>query len=409
MHISLARLRRWNRVVLAIYVIASSMAIAASLPILAGQNVKKSSQPSDEAWAFDLGTQGYSASGVMLRSEIPALRSVNFLDDHTIMATFIQRVVSGGLHRRDDPNRAAPFKLHAVFLDTAGKFLRSQTWDSNASAIGLFPAGDGTYADFEGNVVYKYARDGAALGTLRIRSADAPGVGVWALAISPTGKTMLAQYRSEAGIRCEWIDTGTMTAEADACQIPASASITDDLVAAHEGRKNQTEPDKIYISKHGTDWKPICASENSEGCAAVSFVSENMLLAYSQARVELLQAEGNSVFRQDIDRQLEIAQPGELRVSSSKNGARVAMLLWRSPNTVKPGQRPEASTAGGAEIELSPRRIVVLDVASKKWIFSLDNKGTLPESVDFAISPAGDALVMKTGPIVRFFRIAAQD
>lgn len=405
----MARFRRCKRVALVIYVIASSMAIVASVPMLVGQNVKKSSQPSDEAWAFDLGTQGYSDSGVMLRSEIPALRSVNFLDDHTIMATFIERVVSGGLHRRDDPNRAAPFKLHAVFLDTAGKFLRSQTWDSNASAIGLFPAGDGTYADFEGNVIYKYARDGGAPQTLRITSADAPGVGVWALAISPTGKTVLAQYRSDAGIRCEWIHTGTMTAEADACQIPANASITDDLVAAHEARKNQTDPDKIYISKRGTDWKPICTSENAEGCAAVSFISENMLLTYSQSRVEVSQPDGNSVFRQDLDRSAEIAQPGELRASASKGGARVAMLLWRSPNSSKPGQRPDASAAAGAEIELSPRRIVVLDVASKKWIFSLDNKGTLPESVDFAISPSGDALAMKTGPIVRFFRIAAQD
>jgi len=390
-------------------VIAISIAFAASVLRLAGQNVKKSSQPSDEAWAFDLGTQGYANSGVMLRSGIPALRSVNFIDDHTIVATFIERVVSGGLHRRDDPNRAAPFKLHAVFLDTAGKFLRLQTWDSNASAIGLFPAGDETYGDFEGNVIYKYARDGSALGTLRIPSADAPGVGVWALAISPSGKTVLAQYRSDAGIRCEWIRTGTMTAEADACQIPANASITDDLVAAHEARKNQGDPDKIYISKHGTEWKPICTSENSEGCAAVTFVSENILLAYSQGRVELLQTEGNPVFRQDIDRPNEVAQPGELRASASKGGGRVAMLLWRSPNSSKPGQRPDASAAAGAEIELSPRRIVVLDVASKKWIFSLDNKGTLPESVDFAISPSGDALVMKTGPIVRFFRIAAQD
>jgi hypothetical protein len=386
------------------------MAIAVSVPMLAGQNVKKSSQPSDEAWAFDLGTQGYAAdSGVMVRSEIPALRSVSFIDDHTIMATFIERVVSGGLHRRDDANRTAPFKLHAVFLDAAGKFLRSQTWDSNASAIGLFPTGDGTYADFEGNVIYKYAHDGAALQTLRISSADAPGVGVWALAISPTGKTMLAQYRSEAGIRCEWIHTDAMTSEAEACQIPGSASIGDSLVAAHEARKNQTAPDKIYISKHGADWTPICTSENAEGCAAVSFISETMLLSYSQGRVELLQPDGNRAFRQDIDRLNEVAQPGELRASASKGGGRVAMLLWRSPNINKPGQRPDANATGESEISLSPRRIVVLDVASKKWIFSLDNKGTLPDSVDFAISPAGDALVMKTGPIVRFFRIAAQD
>lgn len=372
------------------------------------QSVRKPAQMSDAVWTFDLAKQGYvNDPGANFRSQIPALRSVSFIDENTVVATFIERVVSSGLHRRDDPNRTPPFKMHAVFLDvSSGKFLRAQTWDSDASAIGVLPGPDGTYIDYEGNVISKYARDGSLLQTLRIPGTEKPGVGIWALAISPTGRTMLAQYRSDSGIDCEWIRSDTMKAESDACQIPENASISDNLVAAHEARKNQTDPNKIYVSKHGTDWKSICTSEDAEGCAAVSFLSDSTLLAYNQDRIEILQTDGTNLFRQDVDHLTEVAQPGELKPSASSGGRRVAILLWTSPSANKPGRRPGAGPNGETETALSPRRILVLDVQSKKWIFSLEGKKQLPSDIDFALSPNGEAIVVKTGGAVSLFRVA---
>lgn len=373
----------------------------------AAQSVKTPAKISDAVWTLDLATQGYVPDpGDAFRAQIPALRKISFLTDSTIIATFIERVTTTGLHRRDDPNRTPPFKLHAVFLDAAtGSMQRTQSWNSDSSEIGILPAADGTYAVYEGNVIYKFSVEGKPLGELRIPSAEGSGVGIWAVAVSPTGRTILAQYRSDSKIQCEWIRTDSMTTNGQACQIPESASISDAEIAAHEDRKKQTDPNKIYVSKLGGEWKPICVSEDGSGCAVVDFLSDQTLLAHNAGKLEVLQNDGKNIFEQDLTQQVEVASSDTGTVSSSRGGLRVGILLWNSPFSNNVVRTPGAGPNGETGVTLTPKRIVVLDVETKKWIFALENKSPQLREMDFALSPGGNALVLKSEGTVRLFHI----
>lgn len=388
--------------------VASAAILSAVIFPAAAQSVKTPAKISDAVWAFDLAKQGYAPdAGNAFRAQIPALRKISFLNEGTVIATFIERMASTGLHRRDDPNRTPPFKLHAVFLDVAtGHVQRTQSWNSDSSEIGVIPSADGTYAVYEGNVVYKFSANGEPAGELRIPSAEGSGVGIWAVAVSPTGKTILAQYRSESGVRCEWIRTDTMTTNGEACQIPVNASISDAEIAAHESRKKQTDPNKIYISKLGGEWKPICVSEDGSGCAVADFLSNQTLLAYNAGKLEVLQNDGKKIFEQDLTQQVEVATPDAATVSASRGGALFGILLWNSPVTNNVVRTPGEGPDGEAGVTLTPKRIAVLDLESKKWIFALENKNPQLREMDFALSPSGDALAVKSGGTVRLFRIS---
>ena len=387
---------------------ACAAILCATIFPAAAQSVKTPAKVSDTVWTFDLATQGYAPDpGGAFRAQIPTLRKVSFLNESTVVATFVERVTTTGLHRRDDPNRTPPFKLHAVFLDAAtGSLQRTQSWNSDSSEIGIIPAADGTYAVYEGNVIYKFSAEGKPLGELRIPSAEGTGVGIWAVAVSPSGRTILAQYRSDSKIQCEWIRTDTMTTNGQACEIPENASISDAEIAAHESRKKQTDPNKIYISKLGGEWKPICVSEDGSGCAVVDFLSDQTLLAHNAGKLEVLQNDGKNIFEQDLTQQVEVASSDTGTVSSSRGGLRVGILLWNSPFSNNAVRTPGAGPNGETAVTLTPKRIVVLDLETKKWIFALENKSPQLREMDFALSPNGDALAVKSEGTARLFHIS---
>lgn len=196
-----------------------------------------------------------------------------------------------------------------------------------------------------------------------------------------------------------------MTTNGEACQIPENASISDVEIAAHESRKKQTDPNKIYISKLGGEWKPICVSEDGSGCAVADFLSDQTMLAYNAGKLEVLQNDGKKTFEQVLTQQIEVASPDAGTVSSSRGGVRFGILLWNSPFSNNVVRTPGAGPNSESGVTLTPKRIAVLDLETKKWIFVLENKNPQLHEMDFALSPNGDALAVKSEGTVRLFHV----
>src|SRR5580698_9775936 len=72
-------------------------------------------------WKVDLHSMGYPQENHLLQWQrgLGSFNTVDFISDSIVAETFVTQEPAAGLQRRNDPNRARPYRLHAIFFDAA--------------------------------------------------------------------------------------------------------------------------------------------------------------------------------------------------------------------------------------------------------------------------------------------------
>jgi hypothetical protein len=203
---------------------------------------------------------------------------VSFLNDKEIVDTF---VAFGQGPPGAEPSLRST-SLHAVVLDpTSGRVLRHVAWPTLYEASWLVPRADGSFVVFLGDRLEFYSADFEPRHALKL--TPAPGHGrddLW-FSSSPSGKTILIQYKNGDHTSCAWVTGEALTAWQEKCDIAMESVVSDDEVATIErGKDGERVWSRISLKKFQAPWRTLCTGSGWTACNQPEFVTEDILLLW---------------------------------------------------------------------------------------------------------------------------------
>jgi hypothetical protein len=146
---------------------------------------------------------------VAFAANLPPLVSLWFLDDKTLVYTFVTRESASALLKHDVPNSDSSLRLVAVFLDAStGKITDSHSWPTSSAVAKIVATYDGKFLTQRGATLPQYSRDGNELKTLQL-PADQNGTWGWGAHPSPSGQNILLtspNLKSNSAVPWVWVD-----------------------------------------------------------------------------------------------------------------------------------------------------------------------------------------------------------
>jgi hypothetical protein len=439
----------------------------------APQDVSKKGLPkyvkasSDQSlWKVDLHPMGYPPENHLLQWQrgLGSFDTVDFLSDNVVAESFVTQEPAANLQRRDDPNRARPYRLHAIFMDaTSGAVLKTFEWLGDDLKMGIFPRYDGSFVFFSTEHLVLYSSDWQPAKEVALIQLQEPGAELKEIAESPSGKFLDVRIRKLNSLLCLRIQTDTLTAERDTCSALLPFAISDDGMAStltpdavhFNGENREAQPDVIrsdnrikmkrtevetveFVGERGDLKKTLCYTRTTSSCGSPAFITNNMMVIHRQDDLGLLDitdvangGEAKLQFQKEIGTHywhLEqtkvegewIASLGR-PVRSSANGQRfaVAMNAAQSPDNRSTSYAlfPEALPAidpthvdvydlpSGLD-KLTPTRQCYLDAQCDWWIYKLTNvKHQFQHIWGFGLSPNGEKLVIDSGGVIQMYAL----
>src|ERR1700733_8239446 len=210
-------------------------------------------------WKVDLHSMGYPPENHLLQWQrgLGSFDTVDFLSDNVVAESFVTQEPAAGLQRRDDPNRARPYRLHAIFMDaTSGAVLKPLEWLGDDLKMGIFPRHDGSFVFFSPDRLALYSPDWKLAKEVTLRELQEPGAALKEIAESPSGKFIEVRIRKDDLLLCLRIQTDTLTAQRDACSELLPFAISDDAIASaltpdavnFSGENRDAQPDEHHIT-----------------------------------------------------------------------------------------------------------------------------------------------------------------
>lgn len=226
--------------------------------------------------------------------------SLWFLDDSTILATFITKEGSKpSLASRDSSDPNQPLRLRAVFLQVeTGKVTSTQVWPSESRSAGIVAVNDGKFVTARGSTLTLYSADAKELKRLSLPPPP-QNLNGWNAHVSPTGKSILfenSDWRTVSPKSWIWVDV-------DDLQIIRSwkeeqsgrVGISDSTIAMTACMFPEYHCDpNLKIRDLATEWKTIARIQKSGWVWAPQFVNEDTLFLPS-APWELLKTDGQVI------------------------------------------------------------------------------------------------------------------
>jgi hypothetical protein len=376
-------------------------------------------------WSVDLRSLGYPASNpkLQLGRGLEKFNSVDFVSESVLAATFLSREIVPDLQRRDDPNRAHPYRLHAVFLDVAtGKVLKTLDWPLDNPVAGIFPRFDGSFLFFSTDRVVSYSTDWAKGNEISIPQLQgSPPFG--GISQSPSGKTLVVQFRRGTSSICLRIHTDTMDSSESTCEIQELFTASDEGIAAptglpgvDSGENSPSGPIVQYdVSMPATSSDPRGKIQNPESkhfartfcssCVGMpQFVNNETIVVYSPLHLSLTDRRGDLKFAQDLDpREIWIDELGR-PVRSSANGQRFAVAF--NTSLFRVGAPIGIHMSTGDMPAAFPDHIDVYDLTAERWIYTLQVKGTHIHQIwGLALSPNGERIVVDSGGVIQAYAL----
>ena len=417
-------------------------------------------------WKLDLHSMGYPAENHLLQWQrgLGSFDTVDFLSDDVIAESFVTQEPAAGLQRRDDPNRARPYKLHAIFMDaTSGAVLKTLEWLGDDLKMGIFPRYDGSFVFFSTDRLVLYSPDWKPAKEVALLESQEPGADFMELAESPSGKFLEARIRKGGALQCLRIKMDTLTAERDTCTKLLPFVISDSGIAStftpdavrfgNENREDhrtitrtenkiqmaRTSIDTVqFIGGRGDLMITLCSTPGLRSCGAPAFLTNNLMIVHGQYDLGLLDVTGlgeggkaklqfqREFARTAIDQESPdighewIASLGR-PVRTSANGERFAVAM-NAPRTLT-----HASTEHALIPEtlpaLDPIHVDVYDLPSgnKKpipdqqcdfnapcdwWIYRITNVNHQFLHIwGFGLSPNGEKLVIDSGGVIQVYAL----
>src|SRR5580704_1534831 len=144
-------------------------------------------------WKVDLHSMGYPPENHLLQWQrgLGSFDTVDFLSDGVVAETFITQEPAASLQRRENANRARPYRLHAIFFDAAsGIVLKTLEWLGDDLKMGIFPRYDGSFVFFSTEHLVLYSADWNPVKEVALLQLQEPSAELKEIAESPSGKVL---------------------------------------------------------------------------------------------------------------------------------------------------------------------------------------------------------------------------
>jgi hypothetical protein len=309
--------------------------------------------------------------------------SLSFIDNKTVVATFVIREEKTSLPSRNGSNDNLPGRLRPVFIDSdTGKVTSVPDWPTASVNAGIIAVNNGMVVVQAGNELSLFSSEMKLLRKLALPSLKE---GEWWASPSPTGKNILfTQPGHKTGLWL-WLETDTLKiSHSWEDNETGDVAIADDVIAMVTCTWSLDCPRSVEIRGLNTDWQIVAAGHSQ---SYPRFVDANTLFL-SGKPTTLIRADGKVVF-------------------TNEEGLNSCYLPKVYP--LASGQRfvaPECDVKGAIAIldvggHAILRRILIHDGSLAGWSYSLDVKGpTIMGLAQFAISPDGRRLaVMNDGSV----------
>jgi hypothetical protein len=383
-------------------------------------------------WRVDLHSMGYPAGSSQLQgreSRLYNFDTVDFVSEGVVAATFITQEPIPGLQRRDDPNRAPPYRLHAVFMNsTSGKVLKMIDWPLDNANAGIFPRFDGSFLFLSTQRIVLYSADWTPVRELPLPQLQLPLSFLDGISESPTGKVLLLRIRRERSGLCLRILTDTLEGSEEPCGIRGEFTISDKAIAANgpipglivnRGEVMQVGPviqfgvpvpevqrnmpmsginSGIMIRELGKPMHPLCDC----GTQTPQFVNDDMVVVYGMSTLSLFGVTGEIKFKEVFEPRGDWIDLKGRPLRASADGRRFAVAI-NDPVVLGPTTTSLYFSTGDMPAEF-PNNVKVFDLPTGRWICELkNNKKQFPQIWGLALSPNGEKLTIDSGGVIQAY------
>jgi hypothetical protein len=349
-------------------------------------------------WSADLrAAVGSAPVGLVVgRGHETALQpktSLWFVDNNTVVATFVTREENGSLSSHDSANVSLPLRLRAIFLDAStGKVMSIHAWPSQSRFAGIVAANDGNFITQRGVILTLYSPDAKEVRSLSLPPVPQDLWG-WVAHPSPTGRNILfATPNLTTTDRTSWIWVNASPLEVIRSWSEVQSGwvgISDDSISmiACSFPLFRCDP-SVEVKGLATDWKTIAPIERRPQLSP-RFLNKDMIFLAGHPW-QLLETNGKVLLTETTPFE------GSTAISSS-NGQRFVIPFFQSKGGV-------AALDVGAHGEL--KRISVYDAPFHERAYSLDIKGAkIKEMAQLSLSPDGSKLAILYDESVYLFQL----
>jgi len=320
-----------------------------------------------------------------------------FSGTRVVIATFLTP-------QSDAPN--PPFFTNAVLIDgTTGRVLGANKWALEPGGNGLVPTREGKFVVLTREGMALYSPRFEALAEFPLRVTHRPGFEAWDVLPSPSRRSIVVKYYVKRGLEVLWLDPDSLQVlrrwvgpegKFGLLSLPGEENhleLSDHRILAVWNDKGMPGYIAVVaIRDIDGPWREIFRSELIYGQGA-QFINEDTILVMHPEGITLLSAEGQVLYTENFAQKKEFA----LYARPSADGRRFALPLCK----MKPADNP----AGILPHDVL-KRIMVFDLPSRKWVYSLTSKDVEMKYLSgFGLSEDGALLTVMREQAVEVYRL----
>jgi hypothetical protein len=358
-------------------------------------------------WRVDLKSQGYPANGDELqrRRGFANIDAISFVSDDLVTASFVTRESVPNLQRRDDPNHAHPYRLHALFLDAlTGETLHTLEWPIDDPNAGIFPRRDGGFLLVTAEKIASYSVNWKHLNEIPFSDFHPTTATLGGIAESPDASSLVIQFLVRNSAMCFRIRTDTLDYAIVPCGTLEVFTVSDDRIVEPpklpgEDSHPENTPSHAYIERGAVRLRPSASG------GIPQFINNDAMALYSPKNISILDRAGKVTFSQDFNpRERWIDELGR-PLRASQSGQRFAIVTNRSPFTRNAPPAAIHISTGDIPAEM-PFDIDVCDLTVAQCIYTLRINGEHLHKVwGLALSPNGNKLAIDSGGTIQIFAL----
>jgi hypothetical protein len=318
------------------------------------------------------------------------------------------------LEHRDSSGSASPLQLRAVLFDATNGGQRSiVNWGVQHPYGGVVCTPEETFVAITPDRLRRYTLGLNQTAELPIPPPSGPQWVPWALYTSPSGRSLLLKYYeprfspSKAPSQVErelittdddyeWVDARTLSPLQIWTEPLRGDFITfSDTAIARIGRPIQAHWERIELRAVTGSWRRAAETKYH---GEPRFVSNAVLALVRHDGLSLVGTDGTAIFNHDLGHNEHLVWLWKPEfVAPSADGGRLAVSVW-----VTKGGSTLLDIPGHPEL----KRIQVLDIPARKWVYTLDARRQKIKTISaLALSPDGSLMAVMYDGIVTVYRL----
>lgn len=377
------------------------MSVTRSFPATSVAGKKPQKADGEPVWRLNVAGLGYVPWGV--REGVahgPSIGQICFTSDDRLVVAFVSHTVPKPLPHRGQADASSSMQIDSLFVDTkTGQLQTKREWPTTSGMSRISPATRGKFVVITPDKLVLYSPALEPVRELGLPIGADGTTGYWGAEPSPAGKYLLVWYdpRGSDDRLVELVDTETLQ---------VVRPWTHNWLGSPFDGGNFFEIDRTGIPVIGPPGGPSVPFRPpwDAGCRPSSYFPVNDQTIFGSTMVSI---DRWCYSLATTDRQLVFSERfGEKEIvrslSVSAGGRRFALAVYRGKG---------GSWAFDIPARYSLNRIMVYDIPSRKWVYTLDGKKQGIKSISgLALSPDGSllALIDQEG-ILEVYRLPPAD